>query len=896
MKNSLVSNLSSGIFVLLLFLIVGCAEPNGGDSNSTESGNTSTNLGLTVTSIKKQKLANSSGQSFSAMAVNGVNGTLMQGEMLVENIDTSTQEIHDWSIYLNEDTFEVESNKTLVLEEGNYQFSLLVAHGDQQYAGMSSQTIMDGENTIALTLRPVIGDTVIGVSLVSELADFKFQYDASEISAAGITNPNIGITVNGGLEEILAINPATGISDDYLNLPQGEHTIELKLYDGGLQKGKSISSQQTVQVIPGYDIAMDLVALHGEAVFILTEDGGDATFQFIIPSEVVDEAGGTGNLTTLFSVVGPKNPLRESTLSLTEDASGDYRASITHSGFQFDDVTLSLTFSEGSELLGSCNQAITIDATTQNLLCDLTLRRRAIASGNLLATLAVNVFDEIGEPVPGATIYNGSTILGITGSQAFGTEGYLKVYLNAGNYTLEAEAVGESGTGSIDLIPLTVNNLEISLTEPLPDPTAFITVWKTDNTGTVISSHNQIKLPLYPLGTFDFTVDWGDGSQENITSYNQAETTHTYASAGTYTVTIQGQIEGFGFSQTGKDNSKLIDVLQWGNVKLHNATKQFYSCDNLIGFSATDTLDVSNVTNMTKMFQAAEVFNADLSSWDVSNVTDMTEMFFQAKVFNGDLSTWDVSNVTDMSAMFRSAEAFSGDLSSWNVSNVTDMSSMFTEAFAFSSNLSSWDVSNVIEMGAMFNRATVFESDLSSWNVSNVRYMRAMFSGAEAFNSDLSSWDVSGVTSMNNMFGNAKAFNGNLSSWNVSNVTDMAQMFQNATVFNGDLSSWDVSNVTDMAQMFYFTANFSGDLSSWNVSNVTDMRAMFGGASAFNSDLSSWNVSNVTDMRIMFNDASTFNQDLSGWCVTNIPSTPDNFAGGSLLDAAFYPVWGTCSP
>jgi hypothetical protein len=49
-------------------------------------------------------------------------------------------------------------------------------------------------------------------------------------------------------------------------------------------------------------------------------------------------------------------------------------------------------------------------------------------------------------------------------------------------------------------------------------------------------------------------------------------------------------------------------------------------------------------------------------------------------------------------------------------------------------------------------------------------------------------------------------------------------------------------------------------------------------------------------MDVMFWQATSFNQDLSGWCVSLIPTLPTNFATGSALDPANYPVWGTCPP
>ena len=63
----------------------------------------------------------------------------------------------------------------------------------------------------------------------------------------------------------------------------------------------------------------------------------------------------------------------------------------------------------------------------------------------------------------------------------------------------------------------------------------------------------------------------------------------------------------------------------------------------------------------------SNVPHGPIGEWDVSNVTDMIRMFSYAKSFRADISKWDVSNVRDMSGMFHWAKSFNSDLSKWDV-------------------------------------------------------------------------------------------------------------------------------------------------------------------------------------------------------------------------------------
>ena len=331
----------------------------------------------------------------------------------------------------------------------------------------------------------------------------------------------------------------------------------------------------------------------------------------------------------------------------------------------------------------------------------------------------------------------------------------------------------------------------------------FTSVWNTNNTSGGSSSANQIQLPLESTGNYNFVVDWGDGSQDTITLWNQAETLHTYSIAGTYTINITGTIQGFNFNGNG-DKDKLISISNWGILNLGNSTNYFNGCSNLDLSIVDDVLDLTGTTDLTGMF-------ADCTSLTTIN----------------NINQWDVSNVTVMDSLFQNALLFNDDISAWDVSSVVGMSSMFQDASAFNQSLNSWDVSSVTQMGAMFLNASAFNQDISTWNVSSVTNMSGMFASATAFNQDISTWNVSSVTNMLSIFSFASAFNQPLNSWNVSSVINMQQMFRSATAFNQNIGSWNISNVTNFTNFMlsktnlnYSSANLDAIYNGWSLLSV----------------------------------------------------------------------------
>lgn len=365
----------------------------------------------------------------------------------------------------------------------------------------------------------------------------------------------------------------------------------------------------------------------------------------------------------------------------------------------------------------------------------------------------------------------------------FGEQEYTYTTADIGDNTIYAVVIDDIGRKSYCASTVTVTSI---------DP--FVTTWKTDNPGT--SDDHTIMIPTTG-GGYNYQVDWGDGTIQNILGQNP---THTYATPGTYTVSITGDFPRIYFNNSG-DKNKLLTVEKWGNIEWNSMESAFSGCTNLnITNPNIDIPNLTNVTNLASMFQFCNAFNGTIGNWDVSSVTNMSSMFEEADIFNTNINTWNVGEVTNMDNMFMLASAFNQDLDNWNTENVTSMASMFSSAINFNGNISNWNVAKVKDMTGMFSACSNFNQDISAWNVSEVTNMSFMFNQAISFNQNIGDWEVSKVTNMASMFRDATGFDQNLGNWYIGNIVDagpatgLRDMFKNIGLslenYDDTLNGW----------------------------------------------------------------------------------------------------------
>ncbi|MEI0557534.1 BspA family leucine-rich repeat surface protein [Brachyspira intermedia] len=269
------------------------------------------------------------------------------------------------------------------------------------------------------------------------------------------------------------------------------------------------------------------------------------------------------------------------------------------------------------------------------------------------------------------------------------------------------------------------------------------------------------------------------------------------------------------------------------------------------------------------LIQDESIYLGDI---DTSLITDMSELFQNSKRVNFEgLETWNISNVVNMSSMFELAENFNYNINSWDVSKVENMSKMFWECKKFNQPLNKWNISNVNNVQSMFGNCSIFNQNIENWNTSNIKIFSFMFYNCLNFNQPLGKWDTSNVISTAGMFMNCRNFNQNINNWNVSKLEYANSMFEECWNFNQPLDNWKTSNLKYVSNMFKFCYEFNQPLNTWDTSKIIEMDYVFHKAEKFNQPLNTWKVDKVENMiGMLFKSGFQHYDSLDDWNIESL--------------------------
>jgi len=117
-----------------------------------------------------------------------------------------------------------------------------------------------------------------------------------------------------------------------------------------------------------------------------------------------------------------------------------------------------------------------------------------------------------------------------------------------------------------------------------------------------IPDTNTVTVPGYNGANYNCTIDWGDGSPvADVTAWNDADLSHSYAAADSYQITIAGTFERIYFADAG-DKALITSVDNFGSVGWTWLANAFYGCANLTSIGGDH--DFSAITAISDSFRS----------------------------------------------------------------------------------------------------------------------------------------------------------------------------------------------------------------------------------------------------------------------------------------------------
>ena len=463
----------------------------------------------------------------------------------------------------------------------------------------------------------------------------------------------------------------------------------------------------------------------------------------------------------------------------------------------------------------------------------------------------------------------------------------------------------------------------------------FIFNVDTSITSGTTTNADQFRL-LIDSGTQNFTVFWGDGTNDTITTASAPATTHTYPSPGSYRIVILGTMTNWRTNSgiLPDDEIKITSVERWGALGgiVFDFFNAFYGCSNLTSIAAPKgpkmvgdmtgflsncpLLDITPIegwdtSQCTKLPSWSANVNStpNLGSWDTGLATTIRLAGTQNP---SGLEFWNTSSFNSLALAFDNGPFFNGDVTGWDVSGVTNFTFCFYGTRDFVRDIGAWDVSLGTNFAFFMQaRQADYDANLSNWRINtdpsaNINFQGMFnYSGSGPVSTDFDTkevtvggvtylaWDMQRAQNLNNM-----KMVGSPTNWDTSNVTNMAGFSRNyggsgtlesqvvtvGTTAARTYTTWDVSNCIDFSNCRFQTYH---NIYNWKINTTPGAGVNFTGfiGGNFNTDISTkevtvgastyiaWDTKEVDDLNNFFTGTNAENPDISNWNLDSVTGT-----------------------
>jgi len=213
---------------------------------------------------------------------------------------------------------------------------------------------------------------------------------------------------------------------------------------------------------------------------------------------------------------------------------------------------------------------------------------------------------------------------------------------------------------------------------------------------TTTGASEVFTLPTVSGYSYNATVYWGDTTNSSITSWDDVDKAHTYASAGTYNIEIIGQFDAWSVNNISPTKTQITDIITWGDSGDFDGfaylTSGFHGCSNINSFGTNKIIAKSGLVSLGALFYGCSIPSTIPSGFldNCTNIQSIGYLFFLCNSLTSipsDLLSSTAAALTNIGSAFRSCISLTSIPSGLfdGCINVTDASNIFNACTSITS-------------------------------------------------------------------------------------------------------------------------------------------------------------------------------------------------------------------